>query len=235
MKREIIVRYLIGIGDPELSIVLPKIKVLGFDLDENEIDLKRWCLSGAESKDQIAILAYAKFLQLGFFGKIDMPEALGALERYSSDDYYPALFFRSRLLFDMDSTNLDHADESASIIQMLANNGYGPAVCSLAFSIIDSGSDLVGAEAMMQEAASLGEPAALSWQAQKIFSSEKTDKYTDAIEMLKCAAKSNFAAANGILSSIYKFGKYGVSENVNMSTFYQINFDRLNPSFEPTN
>jgi TPR repeat protein len=229
LKREYIARYLIGIGDPELTIILPSIKTLGFNLDNDEESIRIWCASGTASNDQLAILAYSKFLQLGFFGKIDMPEALRVLEKYSSPSYYPAMFYRARLLFDIDSTNIENVDESASIIQMLAEDGYGPAICSLAFSVMESKSELVGANTLMRKAVSLEEPAALYWQAKNILDNEDFDQYKNAIQLLTISAKKNYAAASGLLSAIYKIGRYGIEKNVDASIFYEIIFKQLTP------
>ncbi|WP_242111653.1 hypothetical protein [Luteimonas aquatica] len=229
MKRECVARYLIGIGDPELAIVFPEIKTLGFDLDSDRESLRIWCELGIKSNNQIAILAYSKFLQLGFFGEIDMPGALEVLEKHSSPDYCPATFFRARLLFDIDSTNIGNVDESASVIQELVSKEYGPAICSMAFSILDSKSEFVGASALMQKAASMGEPDALYWQAGHLLRSGDHGKYKEAISLLISAANKNHAAANGLLSSIYKFGRYGVERDAEASAFYGMNCERLNP------
>ena len=206
--------------------------LLGFDLDRDEISIREWCEAGTASRDQLAILAYAKLTSLGFIGKLDKVAAISIIENNSDPDYLPAAYFRARLYFDIDANNLDYLDKSASEMQDLAVQNYPPAVCSLAFSLIDSKSNDVDAETLMSKAASLGAPDALYWLANKYFVNDNKEGFRKGIEFLKRAAEGNYAAACAKLSDIYAFGKYGAEIDQQKARFYENIYSRLSPSVD---
>lgn len=229
MERKSISRYLIGVGDSELALILPQLMLLGFDLDRDEALIKSWCEAGTESGHQLAILTHAKLVYLGFLGNADRATAISIIEKHSSPDYLPAAYFRARLYFDLDATSIDYVDRSASQMQDLVEKNYPAAICTFAFSLIDSKSNYVDSEALLNKAASLGAPDALCWLANRYLDGDDKESSHKGIEFLKRAAESNYAAACARLSDIYRYGKYGAEVNYQKANFYEETYHRLSP------
>ena len=220
---------MIGMGDAELASVMSRILLLGFDLDHDWKQVETWCKTGAASGDQGAVLAYAKFLSLGFFGEVDKAGAISVLETYGGASYQPAAYFRACLYFGLGG--LDNADKSSIQMQALAADGYPSAVNTFAFSMMDSEDEIIDAEALLNRAAELDAPDALYWKAMKPIESGTDSFVSEGISLLKRAAEKNYAAACAALSGIYRFGKYGVEVNLEAATFYEDVNHRL--SFSP--
>jgi TPR repeat protein len=232
VDRKSISRYLIGIGDPELSLVFPQVMLLGLDLDRDEEIIRRWCENGAKSGDQLTILAYAKFMALGFIGAMDKTGAISVVEKYASPDYLPSAYLRACLYFDLDPSNVDTVDLSASQMQHLAEKKYPPAVCALAFSMMDSGTDLVGSRELLHEAACLGAPDAMYLLAQECLESSGIDEVSRGIDLLKRASEKNYSAACAALSIIYEYGKHGIEIDHQKASYYDEIYQRLSPALD---
>lgn len=229
MDRKSISRHLIGIGDPELSLVFPQVMLLGLDLDRDEEIIRQWCENGTKSGDQLTILAYAKFMALGFIGAMDKPGAISVIERYASPDYLPSAYLRACLYFDLDPNNVDTVDLSANQMQNLAEKKYPPALCALAFSMMDSGTDLVGSRELLHEAARLGAPDAMYFLAQEHLGSKLIGEVNGGIDLLKRASEKNYSAACAALSIIYGYGKHGVEVDRQKANYYNEIYQRLSP------
>lgn len=232
MDKKSISRYLIGIGDPELSLVFPQLMLLGLDPDRDEEIIRRWCENGAKSGDQLTILAYAKFMALGFIGAIDKAGAISVIERYASPDYLPSAYLRACLYFDLDPNNIDTADLSANQMQYLAEKKYPPAVCALAFSMMDSGTDLVGSRELLNEAAFLGAQDAMYFLAQECLKSGGAGEISKGIDLLKRASERNYSAACAALSVLYGYGKHGVEIDHQKASYYDDIYQRFGPALD---
>lgn len=203
-------RYLVGLGDAELRMILPKIAALGLDLDLDQPKIRSWCEEGAAHGDVLATFVRAKFLSIGFLGPVDRASAITILEGKTLADYLPAAYLLACLYSESAPNNLDGIEKSISLMHSVAEEKYPSALRSLAFLLMDEkGVDPVS-DRLVRQAAELDDPVALHWIAIRALGESDKSGADDAIELLLRAAGQEYAAACSMLADIYEHGRYGV-------------------------
>lgn len=196
----------------------------GLALPEDGAEARSLAKRYAERGDPEFQHIYAKFCQTGLFGPRDEQEALRWCRLAASSDYGPALFLLSNFYqmgwgdVAIDST------KARALLNQAAELGDTSAMTSIASELESANPQ--DAEREYSIASEKGNANAMCRLGQILLERGDTPA---GIRTLKKAARLGHSGANSVLSSIYRYGEYGVDEDLKKAKF----FLERSESYEP--
>ena len=210
--------------DAELVLAESVFARHGLSLPEDGLEASNLARQRAEAGDPEFQHIYAKFCQTGLFGPRDEREALRWCRLAASSDYGPALFLLSNFYqMGWGDVAVDNA-KARELLNQAAELGDTCAMTSIASDL--ESTNLQDAEREYSTAAEGGNANAMCRLGQILL--ERGDTLAG-IGTLKHAARLGHSGANSILSSIYRYGEYGLDEDLRKAKF----FSARSQSYEP--
>lgn len=201
-----IIRTLCVIGDRDFLFARKYMEDAGFDLQNNGIEARAWCLSKSEAGDAGAQFAMAKLYLAGLWGETSKHEALRWCQKAEASGFLPAKRMLSSF-YEQGIADLEIDLERAKTLrQEAAGQGDVGAMRSIATDLllgIHGQKDRILALHWLRRAAETDDADSQCFLANELFKSGDPESNVEGMKWIMAAAEKNCPAAHFHIGHYY--------------------------------